>query len=62
MHPRMIDEMEEPVNRYEKPPWWGSDYGFAWDHIKLEMERRLKAEPEGGLDIISLVSTALSRI
>jgi CBS domain-containing protein len=42
------------VNRYENPPWWGPDYDFAWDHVKLEMERRLKAELERGLEIISL--------
>jgi CBS domain-containing protein len=42
-------------NRYENPPWWSPDSDFAWDHVKLEMERRLKAEPECGLEIISLL-------
>jgi CBS domain-containing protein len=43
------------VNRYKNPPWWGPDYDFAWDHVKLEMERRLMAEQESGLENFSLL-------
>ena len=48
-------ETEETVSRCENPPWWGPDYDFAWDHVKFEMKRRLKAESGDGLEIISLL-------
>lgn len=43
------------MNQHENPPWLGPGYDFAWDHVKLEMERRLKAGSGGGSEINSLL-------
>jgi hypothetical protein len=34
------------------PIWWGASHDFAWDHVKLEMRRGLRAERAGDADAI----------